>query len=165
MTLLSEHGDLSESSEIAANPSANQFVTFTAGQRDFGIDIMSVREIRSWTPVTELPSKTFGGIGVLDIRGKIVEVFDLQRMLGGHSDRAGANPVFLVVSLRGKDVGLLVDTVSDIVFAQAGDLRDLPDKNLEANDNLIAFLVKIEARLVAILNLAALFPSEAEVLH
>src|ERR1700712_468722 len=78
----------------------NQFVTFTCDGRAFGIDIMSVREIRSWSATTELPSQPFGAKGVLDIRGSIVQVYDLQVMLGGHGG-GGANSgqVVLVVSM------------------------------------------------------------------
>ncbi|MDB5561256.1 MAG: Purine-binding chemotaxis protein CheW, partial [Hyphomicrobiales bacterium] len=46
--------------QAVASNVANQFVTFTCANRAFGIEIMSVREIRSWTPTTELPGQPFG---------------------------------------------------------------------------------------------------------
>lgn len=140
---------------------ANQFVTFTAGSRAFGIDIMSVREIRSWSPTTELPSQPFGAIGVLDIRGAIVQVYDLQRMLGSHGGDGEPGQVVLVVSLRDQDVGLLVNAVSDIIFAQGDDIRPLPGaRNQSSSGGKVSFLIKSEDRLVAILDLAALFPDQ-----
>lgn len=154
---------LSDQADMAPphdKPQANQFVTFTSGDRDFGVDIMSVREIRGWSPVTELPSQPYGAIGVLDIRGKIVQVYDLQRILGGHNAGGSTNKVVLVVSLQTQDVGLLVDTVSDIVFAQNDDLRPLPGKDPAAEGGLVSFMVKINERLIAMLNLPAIFPSE-----
>jgi purine-binding chemotaxis protein CheW len=139
----------------------NQFVTFTSGDRAFGIDIMSVREIRSWTPVTELPSQPFGAVGVLDIRGSIVQVYDLQRMLGSHGgDEKGQ--VVLVVSLNTQDVGLLVNSVSDIIFADGDQIRPLPGRKSKDSEGQVSFLIKHEDRLIAILNLAALFPSEMD---
>lgn len=58
--------------------SSNQFVTFSAGGTGYGIYIVAVREIRSWTPTTELPSRDSSAKGMLDIRGKVVEVFAFQ---------------------------------------------------------------------------------------
>ena len=162
MASLDELVDLPGADQASVKALANQFVTFTSGDRDFGVDIMSVREIRGWSPVTELPSQPYGAIGVLDIRGKIVQVYDLQRILGGHADGSSNNRVVLVVSLKSQDVGLLVDTVSDIVFAQTEDLRPLPGKGNSTDDGLVSFMVKIDQRLIAMLNLPAIFPGEME---
>ena len=141
----------------------NQFVTFTCGARAFGIDIMRVREIRSWSPITELPNQPFGARGVLDIRGNIVRVYDLTQLVGGDSYREDKNDqVVLVVSLKTQDVGLLVDAVSDIIFAQGDDLRPVPGSNGNGQDTAVLGLVRNEDRLIAILNLAALFPGETE---
>ena len=141
----------------------SQFVTFTCGSRAFAIDIMAVREIRNWSPVTELPNQPFGAKGVLDIRGSIVQVYDLVTMLGGqggHRDQTGGQ-VVLVVSLKTQDVGLLVDTVSDIIFAQGDDLRPAPAASDGQRTSSVLGLVKNEDRLIAILDLKALFPAES----
>ncbi|MDO8359949.1 MAG: chemotaxis protein CheW [Devosia sp.] len=136
---------------------AGQFVTFTCGDRAFGVDIMAVREIRSWTPTTELPSQPMGAKGVLDIRGSIVPVYDLATMLGSGGTRDAAGQVVLVVSLKQQDVGLLVDTVSDIIFAQGEDLRLVPPSSSHGG-GMVSGLVKNDDRLIAILDLTALFP-------
>ena len=142
----------------------NQFVTFNCGSRAFGIDIMAVREIRSWAPVTELPHQPFGATGVLDIRGSIVQVFDLITLLGGESsDREDRSAqVVLVVSLTTQDVGLLVDSVSDIIFAQGDELRSAPMTDGLDQANAVLGLVKKEDLLIAILDLKALFPAETQ---
>lgn len=139
--------------------SANQFVTFNSGDRAFGVDIMAVREIRSWSSTTELPGQPMAATGVLDIRGKIVQVYDLRALIGGRDagrdDRVGQ--VVLVVSLREQEVGIVVDTVSDIIFASADDMRAAPAGN-GARRGVVSGLVKNENRLIAILDLEALFP-------
>jgi purine-binding chemotaxis protein CheW len=142
----------------------NQFVTFNCGSRAFGIDIMAVREIRSWAPVTELPQQPFGATGVLDIRGSIVQVFDLITLLGGESsDREDRSAqVVLVVSLTTQDVGLLVDSVSDIIFAQGDELRSAPRADGLDQANAVLGLVKKKDLLIAILDLKALFPAETQ---
>ena len=141
----------------------SQFVTFTCSNRSFGVDIMSVREIRSWSPITVLPDRPFAAKGVLDIRGRIVEVYDLPAMLGISPDFGDAqtSQVILVVSLLAQDVGLVVDSVSDIIFAQGDDLRPVPAGNAQQANGAVSALVKNEERLIGILNLGALFPGEA----
>lgn len=154
-----------EAPPIEAGPRIpNQFVTFTCGPRAFGIDIMAVREIRSWSPVTELPNQPFGAKGVLDIRGSIVQVYDLETLIGGHGGygEEKGGQVVLVVSLKTQDVGLLVDTVSDIIFAQGEELRPAPKTADRSGQDAVLGLVKNEDRLIAILDLKALFPAEAE---
>lgn len=143
--------------------SPNQFVTFTCGPRAFGIDIMAVREIRSWAPVTVLPNQPFGAKGVLDIRGNIIQVYDLTTLIGGDGGygETGASQVVLVVSLQTQDVGLLVDTVSDIIFAQAEDMRPAPKSNGRSSAPAVMGLVKTDERLIVILDVKALFPGEA----
>lgn len=144
--------------EAAGNDSvqvtANQFVTFNVGSNAYGIDIMAVREIRSWTPTTELPDQGYGAVGVLDIRGSIVEVFDLSSVLGSGSraqDERGSQ-VVLVVAMGGRDVGLAVDSVSDIVDAGPGEFAEPPSQG-----GKVAAIVRRNDQLISILDLDVLF--------
>ena len=143
---------------VAEAATANQFVTFTCGQRLFGIEIMSVREIRKWSKTTPMPNQPYGACGVLDIRGSIVEIYDLASMLGAHSMEDEASKVILVVSLGNRDVGVIADTVSDIIFAKPDDLRP-PPNGQGRGDSTVSKLVKSGDQLIAVLDLDVLFPS------
>ncbi len=143
---------------VAEAATANQFVTFTCGQRLFGIEIMSVREIRKWSRTTPMPNQPYGACGVLDIRGSIVEIYDLASMLGAHSMEDEASKVILVVSLGNRDVGVIADTVSDIIFAKPDDLRP-PPTGQGRGDSTVSKLVKSGDQLIAVLDLDVLFPS------
>lgn len=141
---------LDEPPELKSRRAASQFVTFTVGENAYGIDIMAVREIRSWSKTTDLPDQGYGACGVLDIRGRIVEVFDLAVMLNSGSGGRGEvnSQVVLVVAMNGQDVGLLVDSVSDIVDAAHDDFRDPPAKG-----GKISAIVKQGDMLISILDL------------
>ena len=143
-----------ESSAVAdSGPAmANQFVTFNVGENAYGVDIMAVREIRSWTPTTELPDQAYGARGVLDIRGSIVEVFDLSLVLGSGGRDHQDNQVVLVVAIGERDVGLAVDSVSDIVDAADGDFAEPPAKG-----GKVAAMVRQNEHLISILDLNVLF--------
>ncbi|MGV8856860.1 MAG: chemotaxis protein CheW, partial [Devosia sp.] len=88
MASVSFHDERMTATAAVEVRSLDQFVTFTCSNRAFGVDIMSVREIRSWSPVTELPGQPHGAKGVLDIRGSVVQVYDLAVMLGGYGSDA-----------------------------------------------------------------------------
>jgi purine-binding chemotaxis protein CheW len=156
------HDELMDTARPVEAQAPDQFVTFTCSDRAFGIDIMSVREIRSWSPTTELPGQPHGARGVLDIRGSVVQVYDLAVMLGGQGGQANTGQVVLVVSLDRQDVGLLVDSVSDIIFAQPEDLRSVPLSTSGRGNSMVKGMFKNEDRLIAILNLDAMFPAEAD---
>ena len=156
LSLIDDRMTVAATAEVRA---VDQFVTFTCSGRAFGIDIMSVREIRSWSPTTELPGQPHGAKGVLDIRGSVVQVYDLAVMLGGYGSETNSGQVVLVVSLDRQDVGLLVDTVSDIIFAQPEDLRRTPASGGDRANSIVSGMFKNEDRLIAVLNLTAMFPS------
>jgi purine-binding chemotaxis protein CheW len=153
-----ELGQGSTSASVAETATANQFVTFTCGQRLFGIEIMSVREIRKWSKTTPMPNQPYGACGVLDIRGSIVEIYDLASMLNASGMEDENSKVILVVSLGNCDVGVIADTVSDIIFAKPDDLRPPPNGN-GRGDSAVSKLVKSGDQLIAVLDLDVLFPS------
>ena len=148
---LDEH-ELEAPKADAPGRRASQFVTCNIGDNAYGVDIIAVREIRSWTPTTRLPDQAHGARGVLDIRGNIVEVFDLSTVLGSGMHDNQANQVVLVVAINGRDVGLAVDSVSDIVDAAPGDFA-VPPKT----GGKVAEIVRQSDRLISILDLDVLF--------
>lgn len=138
---------------------ADQFVTFACNGSQYGVDIMAVREIRSWQPTTVLPGRPDGACGVLDIRGSVVEVFDLSAVMGGPPLEPGPGNVVLVLAIGGRAVGILVDSVSDIIEAMSDQLMPVPDSG-RVSDGIshISSMVHHEDRLVAILTLHESFP-------
>ena len=97
------------------------------------------------------PPYLFGARGVLDIRGRIVEVFDLASILGAQSRQSESTRVVLVVAREGRDIGMVVDSVSDIVDAAPEDFRDPP------KSGKVLAIVKQDDKLISILDLNALF--------
>lgn len=137
-----------------------QFVTFSCNDRHYGVDIMAVREIRSWSPTTELPDQPEGACGVLDIRGEIVQVFDLGLLVGDGRTGVTDGHVVLIVSLESQTIGILVDAVSDIIEVNTDDIRMPPTSGAHAK-GVVAGLAKRDETIVTILNIARLLEAEA----
>lgn len=130
----------------------SQFVTFSSGESRFGVDIMAVREIRSWQPATQLAGRSSVSRGVLDIRGQVVEVLDLSVLLGGSLTEASRGSVVLVLSRSDRTIGLLVDSVSDIIQVEAQQIMPLPvSVDAEADEHVFG-MVNHDERLIALLD-------------
>ena len=138
---------------------SGQYVTFTCSTQHYGIDILSVREIRTWSPVTAVPNQGPHAMGVMDVRGSILSVFELSQLLGLPSSVRGHDQqVIVVASLRDRDVGLLVDTVSDIVFASPEQFRPAPRMVGSDAPGSLKAILKHEDALIGVLDLNQLFP-------
>lgn len=151
----------SASSAIPAPGAAyveGQFVAFRCGQTNYGIPIMTVREIRSWQPTTGIPGRLNSSRGVLDIRGTVVEVFDLNALLGGPETEPGAGSVVLVLALDDRVVGLLVDAVSDIIQTSTAEMMPVPANYGGSGwPARVTAMVQHEGGLIGILDLDRIF--------
>ena len=144
---------------VAEEAVSTQFVTFTNDDRHYGIEIMRVREIRQWSPTTELPNQPFYTRGVINIRGSIVPVHDLRARFGGSLTEASENHAILIVSQGGQDVGVLVDAVSDIVSVSADERRSVPSGAREVEDGSVTSLICRDEKMIALLDPERLFPT------
>lgn len=153
---------MSDPREIKAAESASafgQYVTFAVGDRLFGVDIMSVCEIRQWTTATPLPRQPVYNRGVLNLRGAIVPVHDLRARFGGALTEATPSHVVVITSIRGQMVGILVDAVSDILIVRADGIRPVPQNVADVDETTISGLVSAGEAMVALLDLNRLFPA------
>ena len=134
-----------------------QFVTFTVEGRAYAIDIMCVREIKAWTETTRLPHQPDYMRGVLNLRGAIVPVQDLRTRFGMGITDANSNHVVVIVVTQERLVGILVDTVSDILTVDSEQIKSIPQGAVQVGEDFIEGLVNTENGMVAILTLSLLF--------
>ena len=134
-----------------------QYIAFELDDQFFGVEITSVREIRQWSPATELPNQPHYGRGVLDIRGEIVPVYDLRARFGGPVVNVTESHVVLIVSIDDRSLGIVVDAVSDIIDVKTADLRPVPEGAREAEHGTVTSLANHNGRMIALLDLSVLF--------
>lgn len=142
---------------------SQQYVAFELGDQFYGVEITSVREIRQWSPTTELPNQPHYGRGVLDIRGEVVPVYDLRARFGGSVVDVTESHVVLIVSIDDKSIGILFDAVSDIIDLSAADMRPVPEGARAADHETITSLANHANRMIAVLDLSALFSTRDKV--
>jgi purine-binding chemotaxis protein CheW len=111
-----------DSARVGASLKASaEFLTFRLGGEEYGIDILRVQEIRSYEEPTRIANAPSFIKGVVNLRGVIVPVVDLRIKLGCDKVEYNGFTVVIVLNVRGRVVGAVVDSVSD-VLELAGDL-------------------------------------------
>ena len=88
-----------------------ELIAFRIGDQEFCVNIMIVREIRGWTKATPMPHSPGYMMGVINLRGAVLPIIDLSRRLGMKPAEPTARHVIIVVQVKDKMVGLLVDAV------------------------------------------------------
>lgn len=133
-----------------------ELITFEVEDQVFGLDIMAIREIRAWTPVTRLPRVPSYVAGVVNLRGTVLPVLDLAARLGWKETEATARHVIIVTQLENQATGLIVDAVSDIVTISEDALQPPPATTSDSVVQFLEGLAAIDDRMIMVLNLAAL---------
>jgi purine-binding chemotaxis protein CheW len=119
----------------AGESATRQVLTFALGGEIYGLDILRVKEIRSWSAVTRIPHSPADVLGVLNLRGGIVPIIDLRERLAMPPVEFTAITVVIVLSLRTdqgrRECGIVVDGVRDVVDIVTDSIRPAVEKFIE----------------------------------
>jgi purine-binding chemotaxis protein CheW len=144
-----------------SDTSTRQFISFTIGDEEYGVDIMAIREIKGWTATTELPNTASFIRGVINLRGAIVPILDLRARFGAAETEASARHVIIVVAVGTRVAGVLVDAVADIITVATDDIQPVPQLDHGGATGFLTGLVTVEGRMVALLDLDRVFDFDA----
>ncbi|HYH23227.1 MAG TPA: chemotaxis protein CheW [Azospirillum sp.] len=150
--------------DAAANANAHeeQYVTFTVGNEEYGVNILSVREIRGWTPESRLPNLPDYVRGVINLRGIIIPIFDLRARFGGGATEVTKRHVVVVIQIGERTRGILVDAISDILAIGHDEIKPPPDVDSGMVDaEYLSGLYTADHRMVTLLNVEKLFSADA----
>ena len=140
---------------VAAAEPAAQFLTFTLGEEVFAMDIRTVREIIQFGPMTTVPLMPGFVRGVINLRGAVVPVIDLQARFGRPAAQVGKKTCIVIFdSLRQDDrveLGLLVDAVSEVIDIALAEIEPPPNFGTAVRRDFIRGMGKVANRFVIIL--------------
>ena len=142
---------MSEGSPPSTPGLPTQIVTFRIAARVFGVDVAVVREIKGWQPTTALPEAAAHVLGVINLRGQIVPVYDLAMLLGIAGADTTASKVVIVLDVHDRPCGIVADAVSDILDVAPTDFRASPVA-IGGADALVSTLVVKNGVVIALLN-------------
>jgi purine-binding chemotaxis protein CheW len=153
-----------EQQAIMESHGTDQYLTFVMDEEEYGVDILSVQEIRGWDKTTKIPNSPNYLKGVINLRGTIVPIVDLRVKF--NLEEVEYTPVTVVIVLKLKfdeeerTVGIVVDAVSDVYSIPESDIRESPDVSNANNSQFIKGLASIDEKMVIILELAKLLDEQ-----
>ncbi|MCF7971795.1 MAG: chemotaxis protein CheW [Methylococcaceae bacterium] len=151
-----------DTQEVKRTKSENsmQFLSFTLGEEEYGVDILSVQEIRSWEPVSRIPNVPSYEKGVVNLRGAIVPIIDLRERFNlEHSKYTNLTVVVVLQTIlqgRSRTMGVVVDSVSDVNNIEAQSIQSAPDFGTKVSTEFISGLALVDERMLILLDVKKL---------
>jgi purine-binding chemotaxis protein CheW len=130
-----------------------QFLTFNLAEEYYGVDILKVQEIKGYTTVTKIPNTPDYLKGVLNLRGTIVPIVDLRMKFGMGVTEPTSFTVVVVVNVRNRVMGFLVDAVSDVLDLNAKDIQPPPELGSTVDITFVAGIGNSNDHLVTLLDI------------
>ena len=154
--------DLVVSSQTGATSTGSkpskQFLTFRIGAEEYGIDILKVQEIRSYEAPTRIAHAPGFVKGVVNLRGVIVPIMDMRIRLGCDAQYNGFT-VVIVLSIGSRTLGMVVDSVSDVLELTADQIRPAPEMAASIDSRFVTGLGKIGERILILLDIEGMVAS------
>lgn len=149
--------------EAARNAKAmgGEYLTFRLGGEEYGIDILKVQEIRSYEPPTRIANAPSFIKGVVNLRGVIVPIVDLRLKLGCETADYNSFTVVIVLNVKGRVVGAVVDSVSDVLELEAGAIRPAPEMSSAIDTTFITGIGSVAERMLILMDIEGLMASES----
>ncbi len=136
---------------------STQYLTFLLAGEHYGVDVLTVREIKGWDSVTPIPNAPAFVKGVINIRGAIVPIVDLRIRFG--LEPQPYSPTTVVIILRAgsdgmeKTVGVVVDAVSDVYVINDQQRKPAPEFGEVVDTDFVMGLVTIESTMIVLLDI------------
>ena len=142
-----------------ANTGPQEFLTFTLGKEEYGIEILKVQEIRSYEVVTTITNAPEFIKGVVNLRGTIVPIVDMRIKFNlGEVDYTQFT-VVIILNVAGRVVGMVVDSVSDVISLTAAQIRPAPNFSSTFDVRYITGLGTVDSRMLILADIEKLMTS------
>ncbi|MBV7404475.1 chemotaxis protein CheW [Enterobacter sp. ENT03] len=151
---------MSNVTKLAGEPSGQEFLVFTLGGEEYGIDILKVQEIRGYDQVTRIANTPEFIKGVTNLRGVIVPIVDLRVKFSQMDVEYNENTVVIVLNLGQRVVGIVVDGVSDVLSLAADQIRPAPEFAVTLSTEYLTGLGALGDRMLILVNIEKLLNSD-----
>ncbi|MDT7514308.1 chemotaxis protein CheW [Rhodoferax mekongensis] len=135
---------------------AREYLTFRLDQEEYGIDILKVQEIRGYEPPTRVANAPSFIKGVVNLRGTIVPIVDMRLKFNCAKSEYNSFTVVIVLNLRNRIVGIVVDSVSDVMELPPESLKAAPDIESVIDSSAVLGLGSVGDRMLILLDIEKL---------
>jgi purine-binding chemotaxis protein CheW len=143
----------------AASGITREYLTFRLGNEEYGIDILRVQEIRGYEEPTHIANSPPFIKGVVNLRGVIVPIVDLRMRFGCDSAEYNGFTVTIILNVKNRVVGAVVDAVSDVMELPAESVKPAPEMSSVVDAKFITGLGQVGDRMLILLDIESLILS------
>ena len=149
-----------ETKEKLTKSHKGKYLTFVLGKEEYGIEILKVREIIGLMDITTVP-KTPGYMkGVINLRGKVIPIVDLRLKFSMPEEQHTQETCVIVVEVNNTSIGIIVDSVSEVLDIKSGEIEETPDFGKGIDTNFIMGLGKAKGKIIILLDIEQVLSSE-----
>jgi purine-binding chemotaxis protein CheW len=140
--------------------SGTEFLAFTLGKEEYGIDILKVQELRGYETVTHIANSPDFIKGVVNLRGIIVPIIDMRIKLNLGTPTYDQFTVVIILNVAGRVMGMVVDSVSDVIALPAEQIKPAPEMGSAFNTDYLIGLGTIDERMLILVDIDKLMSSD-----
>src|SRR5687767_11450234 len=137
-----------------------EFLSFTLGQEEYGIDIQKVQELRGYDAVTRIANAPEYIKGVVNLRGIIVPIIDMRIKFQLGAPTYDQFTVVIVLNIGGRVVGMVVDSVSDVITLSAEQIKPAPEMGAVLDTDYLIGLGTLDERMLILVDIDKLMSSD-----
>lgn len=145
--------------ENSGTANSGEFLTFTLGAEEYGIDILKVQEIRGYDAVTKIANSPPFIKGVINLRGVIVPIVDLRIKFNLGEPTYDQFTVVIILNIGKRVMGVVVDGVSDVIQLSSDNLHAAPEFGSILDTRYIVGLGTVENRMIIVVDIEKLMTS------
>ncbi len=138
---------------------ANEFLTFTLGKEEYGIDILRVQEIRGYDAVTTLANMPDFIKGVINLRGIIVPIIDMRIKFHLGNVEYNQFTVVIILNVAHRIIGMVVDGVSDVITLNSEQIKPSPEFGSTLDTKYVTGIGAVEDRMLILIDIEKLMTS------
>ena len=141
-----------------------KYLTFALAEEEYGIGILKIKEIIGMLSITPVPRTPVFVKGVINLRGKVIPIIDLRLKFGMEEIDYTDRTCIIVVEIMGESgtilMGIVVDTVSEVLNIKAEDIEDTPTFGTDLNTDYILGIAKMEGGVKILLDIDRVLNTE-----
>ena len=145
-----------EKTDRMSSGGAREYLTFRLDQEEYGIDIMKVQEIRGYEPPTRIANAPKFLKGVVNLRGTIVPIVDMRLKFACAKAEYNSFTVVIILNLKNRIVGIVVDSVSDVMELPPENLKSAPEIESVIDSSVVLGLGSLGDRMLILLDIERL---------
>ena len=150
---MNKASSVKEGQSIKVDPRAGKYLTFFLSNEEYGVEILKVQEIIGRMPITPVPLTSKYIRGVINLRGKIHPIMDINVKFGMDQTEITDETCMIVIKTASLMMGILVDKVSEVVTIASGDIEDTPSFGADVNPEYLLGIGKTGGKIRMLLDI------------